>query len=287
MILYFRESQIHFTMKIVSIKSYLPLFLASLLLVACNNNKESAKEKEKIVTDISTTEIDTAITIQTATLDSIAVNYSFKPDSKLTPYRGKLVTAANWKDANGDNIIIISNRPQYFWKKEKPEMGKFVKDKENDTEVAEIFGYHYIYDSLLKKWKAYWTIHDFDFYCCDIYIEYQPKSLLITDIDSNRKAESSFFYLSYGGTSGIDHYYSAKMLLHVDSVKYKAEGTTGSGKEGIESSGDKVKESYDKKLNTLGESYMTYAKQLWVKYHKEQLRLDKIEEGKWQKNTGN
>jgi len=139
---------------------------------------------------MSPPEINTTTTTQTATYDSIAVNYSFKPDSKLTPYRGKLVTAANWKDANGENIIIISNRPQYFWKEENPEMGKFVKDKENDTEIAEIFGYHYIYDTLLKKWKAYWTIHDFDFYCCDIYLEYQPKSLLITDIDSNRKAET-------------------------------------------------------------------------------------------------
>lgn len=275
-------------MKVCTAKPYLLPFLASIVLLACNNKKETVKEKGSIVKDNSSTEIDTATTIEAAIHDSIAVNYSFKPDSKITPYRGKLVTAASWKDTNGENVIIISTRPQYFWKEENPEMGKFVKDKENDTEIAEIFGYHYIYDSLLKKWKAYWTIHDFEFYCCDIYVEYQPKSLLITDIDSNRKAESSFFYLIYRGTSGIDHYYSAKMLLHIDSVKYKAEGTTGLGKEAIESSvEDKVKESYDKKLNTLGEMYMTYAKQLWAKYHKEQIRLDKAEEASWQKKSGN
>lgn len=121
----------------------------------------------------------------------------------------------------GNNIIIISYRPPYNWKEENPSMAKFAPDDDYSTEITELFAYHYVYNNDLQKWKAYWTLHDFEFGSSGVGMDYQPKSLDISDRDNDGNAESSFFYTIRGGTSRNDCYYSAKLIFHPDVTKYK------------------------------------------------------------------
>ena len=122
----------------------------------------------------------------------------------------------------GNNIIIISHRAPYDWHTENPLMEKFSPyGKDGYDQLAELFAYHYIYSNDLQKWKAYRTLHDFAFGESGIGMDYQPKSLDISDRDNDGNAESSFFYTIRGGTSRNDCYYSAKLIFHPDVTKYK------------------------------------------------------------------
>src|SRR3954469_12890020 len=56
------------------------------------------------------------------------VQYNCAVDSKQTPYHGTLKTAVSWDDKKGKNILIIAERPQYFWNDENKAIGKYAED---------------------------------------------------------------------------------------------------------------------------------------------------------------
>jgi hypothetical protein len=232
------------------------------MLFSCSNEKvnDSKSGNPKKETERNSNNVQSA--------DVTNVKYSFEVNQDSLPYRGKLMQCVSWNDGRGKNKIIISHRPQYFWADENPSMGKFTNDPENEMELTEIFAYHYIWSDSLDKWKAYWTIHDYLFGCCDVY--YDLVSLVkITDYDGDGKAESAFFYTIGKGTMSIDQYYRAKLIYHVNKTKLKVEGTTGRGKEFIESpdhDGIPVSEKYDGFTGEF-EKYKKYAEWYWNNYH--------------------
>jgi hypothetical protein len=190
------------------------------------------------------------------------VQYNCAVDSKQTPYHGTLKTAVSWDDKKGKNILIIAERPQYFWNDENKAIGKYAEDPDDDTEVAELFVWHYVFYPQENKWKILWTLNDFEFGCCDVEMEYTPWSLRVSDLDSNGIAESIFTYASSGGTGPIDNWWDGKLILHLDTLKYSIKGALGN--QDIEKNNELI---YSKNFDQLRPVFKNYGNQMWKRSH--------------------
>lgn len=186
--------------------------------------------------------------------------YNCPVDKKATPYQATLKQSVSWEDSRGKNILIITERPQYFWKEENPAIGKYCDSPEDNEEVAEIFAWHYVYNETEKKWKALWTLNDFEFFCCDVNLQFLPGTIRITDLNKDGIGESIFTYISSAGTGPIDNFWSAKQMLHIDSVKYSIKGAMGAEPQYDEQEIETVYSSGFEKLDTL---FSNYAKRNW------------------------
>jgi len=230
------------------------IFCTLIFLFACTQPPEQKAGLLKSITPATLAKSTTT----TLWLDK-SITYNYTPDSKLTPWQGTFKEAVYWKDKRGENIFIISELPQYFWKEIKPGMRKYVEDKD-DSEVAELFAYHYIYNQEIKKWKIYWALNDFRFSNCDVWMKYLPGTLKITDIDENDKGESIFAYYSASCTQTLDLNYHGKLILHIDSLKYSIKGVIGFNRhlEGIAKASE-----YSENFSQLNRQYKTYFQKMW------------------------
>jgi len=245
----------------------IPLFL----LFSCGESTTESASNTNDKTDSTSTE---EVTKELKELSEI--NYNFEVDKKETAFKGDVIASAEWSDARGKNIMIISQIPQYYWEEEKPEMKKLSKDPEGEPQVTEIFAYHYIWSDEEKKWKSFWYIHDFLFGCCDVYIDLQKESFKILDEDKNGEAETVFFYTRGQGTARIDGYQEAKLMYHPDATKLKVEGTTGAGKSMIETPENNIDPVPLKFEGFVGEykKHKALAEKYWNEFHERQIKID-------------
>ncbi len=247
------------------------LGLPVLLLFSCGETSSEKNSTTDNKTDTSSTESES-----TEIKELSEINYDTNIDEKATPIKGEVISTANWYDARGKNIMIISQIPQYYWEEEKPEMKKLTTDPEGEPQVTEIFAYHYIWSDEENKWKSLWYIHDYLFGCCDVYIDLQKESFKIMDEDKDGKAETIFFYTRGQGTNKIDGYYEAKLMYHPDATKLKVEGTTGAGKAMIESPEYNNEPVPTKFIGFAGEyeKYEANAEKYWNECHERQIKID-------------
>lgn len=243
--------------------------LLSFILLSCGSGK-----KENNADNLENTKDDSVSTVKDEIAGMGEIEYDCEADEI---YKGKKVASACWSDRRGKNLVVISQLEQYFWKEENPSMKKNVKDEEDEL-AAELFAYHFVYDEPSKKWNTYWMLNDFNIGCCDVWIEYQEKSLQVTDVDGDGDGDPSFLYLIYSGTNAMDFYYNAKLITYADSLKLKASGTMGMGKEMIEEGGLK-KEIYEKTFKNVDASFEEYAKNRWKECVENQMKYDEISSG--------
>lgn len=157
-----------------------------------------------------------------------------RPNIELTPWDGDLADAIYWRDSRGENIVIVSVKPQYFWADENPAAKSFFpkeEDEETLSELTEIFTNHFILKSGEAKWNKFYSYHDYLFGCCDVYMSYQPKSLQVADADSNGVGEALFMYHETEGDGIMSHSYTGTLLLMLDSAVYFIRDETGLGTE--------------------------------------------------------
>ena len=172
----------------------------------------------------------------------------FKPDmidGKL--YKGKIVTGKRWKDARGENIVILC------------ESGVYWKDIYDATRGSKLYAYHF----LLTKdsaWDEAWKMTDmFDDCAWDINCQFFEKSLSITDLDGDGLAEVSFMYaLSCKGDGVPD---DRKLVLFEGIDRYRLAGKTFAHEK--HKSPDKVTE---KKFEDAPASFLEYAEQQYAKF---------------------
>lgn len=243
-----------------------------ILLFSCGESSTENNSNSKDKTDSTSSDPESAEIKELS-----EVNYNIEIDAKTTAYKGEILASAEWNDARGKNIMIISQIPQYYWEEEKPEMKKLTTDPQGEPQVTEIFAYHYIWSDKENKWKSYWYIHDFLFGCCDVYIDLQKESFKIIDEDKDGNAESVFFYTRGQGTNKIDGYFEAKLMYHPDATKLKVEGTSGAGKAMIESAEYDGTPVPDKYIGFTGEyeKWKTYAEKYWSECNERQIKNDK------------
>lgn len=155
-----------------------------------------------------------------------------RPNISLMPWEGDLADAIYWRDARGENAVVISQRPQYFWAKTNPKAKSFFpkgQDEDTFSELAEIFATHFVLKRGQKEWQVFNTYHDFLFGCCDVFMDYQPGSLQVTDVDANGIGEPLFMYNATEGDGILSGYFTGAMVYESDSTYYSMQGNTGLG----------------------------------------------------------
>jgi hypothetical protein len=128
-------------------------------------------------------------------------------------FRGSFQDAWQWKDNNGEHILVTSYVQPYRDKK-KNEM-------EEDGETAELHAFHF-----QKKDTAYkllWKIADAERSCpFDITTEFIKESTTITDLDNDGIAETTVAY-KLACRSDVSPA-SMKIILYEDTMKYTLRG---------------------------------------------------------------
>jgi hypothetical protein len=121
-------------------------------------------------------------------------------------YRGELVVARQWKDRNGENVVVLSRTTA----------------KTRDGVTRFLFGVHS--RNVDGRWQAVWEMKDWVDRCdLDLVCEFVPASLEVTDLDGNGTAEVSFLYrLGCRGDISPD---DQKLLLYQGAAKHALRGT--------------------------------------------------------------
>jgi len=118
-----------------------------------------------------------------------AIGYNDIPRDLL--FKGVLVECLEFDDANGHNLLILTQTGMFPVSK-KNEEG--VYEKSNDR--AELNAYLYVRSDEKSNYKSLWKVFDFqDCDDADLYLGFSKKSLSITDLDANGIAEVSFQYV--------------------------------------------------------------------------------------------
>ena len=183
---------------------------------------------------------------------------SKKLDTKQIPsslkYKGNVIDAIQWKDNQGENILILT------------ETGEFAHTKENpDSRDAELYGYHFVKKE--KEWKLLWKIVDFIRECdVDIILQFKKEVTSITDLNKNNIAETWLFYeLSCAGDVSPN---DIKLIMHEGEKKYAIRGsqkmifkTDPNEKPGVVG-GDKT---IDPAFKSGPVNFLEYANKLWDK----------------------
>ena len=131
-------------------------------------------------------------------------------------FKGRLVAGVRWLDNHGENIIILSKFGPFPSKK-----GSSIPDEEGMD--AEVHGYHYL--KTKGKFALLWKMFDFVRGCpFDLDLNFLPTSLIITDLDKNGIAESTFLY-KLACRSDVSPAV-LKLIMHEGQKKYAIRGET-------------------------------------------------------------
>lgn len=218
---------------------------------------ETKKEEPKKEVETKTEKAPEATGQNTGKLEVL------KFDKKDIPsdikYKGKIIGGAKWKDANGENVLIVTET--------EIQNGK---DKEgNDAISKELFAYNYTIKS--DGSTVLWQINDFVKDCpLDLALNLNPNSITVTDLNENGIAETTFLYrMSCKGDVSPD---DLKLMMHEGKDKYALRGTNElkykvNGKTTKEGGDYKVDASFDK----APKGFLDYAKQQWDKYKTQEL----------------
>lgn len=197
---------------------YTLLFTVCLGLFSCGNELIEQKRDSVVVV--------------TPPTPSISEVQPYRPNIAATPWDGDLNDAIYWRDSRGENAVIVSVKPQYFWEEENPNAKNFFpagEDTETLSELTEIFVTHYVLKAGEAQWKQFNHHHDFLFGCCDVFMAYQPASLQVMDADSNGTGEYFLMYHQTEGDGLIGHTFNGTLLLEMDSAFYTVKDETGLG----------------------------------------------------------
>jgi hypothetical protein len=164
-------------------------------------------------------------------------------------YEGDIVEQAQWTDANGDNILIITETP--------------VKKLKED--IREQYIYAYTYTKKDADYKLLWSINDHVDSPCDVGAEYQPKTLEVLDIDKDGVAETAFIYKLEGrcDVSPLD----MKLMMHSGDKKLVIRGNTKVYPGGGESYGGK--KSIDAAFDSSPVIFKDFASRKWDDFMKD------------------
>ncbi len=175
-------------------------------------------------------------------------------------YRGKLIRAISWDDANGTNYLLLTLVDIYPVDGRK---GKMCDDI-GYCFTSELFGYHFVRNK--SRLKQLWRIYDLVKECSyDITLQFLPESLEVTDLDRNGVAETAFIYrlACRSDVSGA----AMKLMMHEGKKKLAIRGSTMTP---IESGVMNI----DPAFNSTPVIFRTHAVQRWNMFNREFFDLD-------------
>lgn len=225
--------------------SIFTIFALAFLLTACTEKNEQSRENTVDDTEETSEETSNESSDETSGNESGETSgntENFDPvygldviPSGFRGYKGTPVEAASWTDANGDNLVIIT---------------------EVDGSNKELYGYHFIMDG--NSGEELWMIQDFVKDCeFDSYLNFVPQSLSITDLDGDGIGESTFLY-RMTCTSDVSPF-DLKLMMHESDNKYAIRGTTLTMGYGGEY-------KVDASFNNAPAEFKDYAIQMWQRH---------------------
>ena len=247
-------------------KLFLPLAIAATVM-SCGESDTSSSS-------------DTTVQNPTPVVATISDVQVLRPNIDYMPWDGSLNDAIYWKDARGENAIVISSKPQYFWAEENPKAKSYFpkgEDEETLSELTEIFATHWVLKAGESKWKQYNLYHDFLFGCCDVFMEYQAGSLQVMDADSNGVGEAMFMYNQTEGDGIIGQTFLGTMVLELDSAYYTIKDETGLGIQKMKEEDPKYQSSARKAMYPQNERYTSVMNAKWEELYKAKVELDRAQ----------
>jgi len=225
-------------MKNLSLLTVLLLFLS-----ACSNsgtNKEKLKEEKAKVADNEVPEMEKSpdYTIN----DFVMKGYSPEMAAQVV-YKGKVLKGKAWQDANGKNFVIFTEI--------------FDKEKADRDGVKDKFLYAYHFADKGDGYKKLRMIKDWEKECDLInHAEFRFKTLNITDLDRDNKAEITFIYRL--GCNMDPTPVPMKLMMLEDGDKYAIRGKTA-----IERMNIAGEMNLDASFNDAPRQFLTFAKKIW------------------------
>ncbi len=221
---------------------FLTAAVCLLVMFACNQNQEnnSTPPANKDSADRSSKSPERVI--KSFTLLQIDRNTLPVKDS----ITGKIVDAASWADADGENIVVLSESDNTMTKE--------------GTQNKRIYASCFIKDN--NGWKKKWQVQDYIEKCeVDATCEFFQSSLTVTDVDKNNTGEVCFLYkLSCKGDVSPD---DKKLILYEGSQKYAIRGTTILQYNGQKEGGAK---KADPAFSNADKSLLDFANGQWEKF---------------------
>ncbi|WP_405398301.1 M949_RS01915 family surface polysaccharide biosynthesis protein [Maribacter sp. Asnod2-G09] len=147
-----------------------------------------------------------------------SLNYNEIP--KSLDFKGTVVEALKWKDANGENILIQTVTGNFTWMDyEKDSTDYMLQDK------AELYAYLFVKSNTQQEYKRQWRVYDYiECFGVDWFIGFAPKATTITDLDNDGITEIAMPYVAMcrgGMDPGI-----MKIIMFEENTKYAFRGET-------------------------------------------------------------
>ncbi|MDM1556765.1 hypothetical protein PYS58_11045 [Chryseobacterium indologenes] len=225
-------------------KTYLLYSLPFLLFLSCKNEKKDSTAEPKVPEINRVEKTDSLVTTR---IDSSQVPKALK-------YKGNFKDGFQWKDKNGEYIVITSETGVYLNKN---------FHHENDGSDAEVFAQCYS----LGNNQLVWKVNDFIKDCMvDIDAAFKKNSLQVTDLDRNGIAEIWMMYeiACKGDVSPSD----LKVIMYEGNQKFAMRGESKI-RTGMEDHGKPVFEggsyTFDKAFKEGPKAFREYAEKLWNK----------------------
>ena len=173
-------------------------------------------------------------------------------DKKSLPpgirYTGKIIDAVTWKDNLGSNYVITT------------ETG-IMPAKEEGSRKAALYAHHYLTsgDSLKQTWRVY---DYFDDCPVDVLAAFVNKSLAVTDLNKNGKAEVWLVY-RIACQGGVDPS-AMKIIMYEDDKKYAMRGESKVILSPTDIAGGQY--TFDDAFKKAVPEFRKYAEALWKKH---------------------
>lgn len=159
------------------------------------------------------------------------------------PYDGRIVKGASWVDANGENVLIVSERKTR---------------RSEDITYHEIFGYLYVTDG--GDTRLLWKIQDNSENYCD-----EGKGLTspidVRDLDGDGVAETMFVYNVAGACDVSPIPY--KLMMHSGETKLAIRGTNSVDIPDYRQKGEK---NFDPAFDSAPREFRSAASSFWDRY---------------------
>src|SRR5262245_44258105 len=164
-------------------------------------------------------------------------------DKKEMKFKGDLVEGTAWRDANGDNVIVLSR------------VGK------KDGGRAYLYASHYLVTAAGVKSLREVDDKVEDCEDADLTAEFRKGALEITDLDKDGIGEATFAYRLNCTTDYSPA--TLKLLLLENGDKYIIRGTTKLSEMGGNAGGEK---EIDKSFSGGPKEFLAHAEERWAKY---------------------
>jgi hypothetical protein len=142
-------------------------------------------------------------------------NVAVRSIPRTMPHQGRPIAAKRWTDRLGENTLILTQTGKL--------PGRACPPDQAPCSDAEVYAYHYVRRGAAVS--LLWRTVDFERGCeFDLYAGFIPASIVVTDLDADGVAESSFMYL-LACRSDVSPA-TLKLIMHEGAQKFAARGTS-------------------------------------------------------------